>query len=186
MDSRHTVYGKSVMDIDMGHMHSLILVNDLYCRIFVFSRHPHIQLLNVRNQLGNYLFQILQGPFFKGFRQDGVVGVCAGLAHYRNGLIHAKRLFLHQDTNQLRDHHGRMGIVDLDHRMFIHFTEVIFLFFHFTQDKLCRIRYHKILLVDAQKVPRFIRIIRVQKQRQVLLHRFLVKIDPFLHKALIQ
>ena len=185
MDSGNAVNGKSVVDINMRHMHPLVLVNDLHLGVLVFFCHPLIQLFDIGDKLGHYLFQVSKGPFFQRFRQDRMVGISAGFAHHFNGLIHGKCLFLHQDADQLRNYHGRMGIVDLDHRMFIHLTQVVFLFLHFPEDKLGGIAHHKILLVDPQQVPCLVRVVRIQKQGQVLFNLFLIKGNAILHYALV-
>ena len=115
-----------------------------------------------------------------------MVCISTSLTYYFNSFIHRKCFFIHKDTNQLRNYHRRMGIINLDNRMVIHFAQIIFLFLHFTQNELCRIAYHKILLVNTQKVPRFIGIIRVQEQSQVLFHLFFVEVYPFFYNAFIQ
>ena len=186
MDRRNPVYGKAVMDIDMGHVHALFLVNDLHPGILILLCHSLIQLLDIGHELGHHLLQIFQRPFFERLRKNRVIGVGAGLTYHLDCLIHGKSLFLHQNADQLRYDHGRMGVIDLDHRMVVHFSEIVFLFLHLVQDQLGGVAYHKILLIDTQKVARLIRIIRIQEQGEILLDLGLVKIDPVLHDALIQ
>ena len=55
-----------------------------------------------------------------------MVGIGAGFAHHPDRLVHGKSLFLHQNTDQLRYNQGRMGIVNLNDRMLIHFAQIIF------------------------------------------------------------
>ena len=81
-----------------------------------------------------------------------MVGISTGLAHHFNSLIHGKCLFLYQDPYQLRNHHGRMGIIDLDHGMLIHLAQIVLLFLHLAQDQLGRIGYHEILLINTKQV----------------------------------
>ena len=114
-----------------------------------------------------------------------MVRVGAGFAYYLNRLVHRKCLFLDKNTNQLRDHHGRMCIINLNHRMLIELMKIVFLLLHLLQNQMCRIGYHEVLLINAKKVTRFIRIIRVKEQCQVLLNRFLVKINALFHNTLI-
>ena len=47
-----------------------------------------------------------------------MVGVSAGLRHYIDCFIHGEAFIL-QETDQLRDNHGWMGIIDLDSHMLI-------------------------------------------------------------------
>ncbi len=145
----------------MRHMHFLVFIYDLYFFILIFCRYPFIQFFDNRHKLGHYLFQIFQRPFFQRFRKYGMIGVGACLAYYFDGFVHRKRLIIYKDANQLRYHHRRMGIVDLDYGMLIHFAEIIFLLFHFLQNQLSGIAHHKILLVDTKQIARFVRIIRI-------------------------
>ena len=130
MDRCHTVYREPVMDVDMRHMHPVILINDLHLGILILLRHTLIQLFNDRHQLRHYLLQILKRPFLQCLRQNGVVRISTGPAHHVDGLIHGKRLIVYKNPDQLRDHHRRMGIIDLDHRMIIQSAQVILLFLH--------------------------------------------------------
>ena len=81
-----------------------------------------------------------------------MVGISTGPADHFNSLIHGKCLFLHQDPDQLRDHHGGMGIIDLDHGMLIHLAQIVLLFLHLAQDELGCIGYHEILLINTKQV----------------------------------
>ena len=58
MNCSHTVYRKSIVDVDACHVHSAILINNLHLRILVFRSYSLIQLLNIRNKLGNDLLQV--------------------------------------------------------------------------------------------------------------------------------
>ena len=94
MDSSNSVYRESVMDVDMRHMHALFLIDDLDFGVLVLCTHTLIKLLDIRNKLGNHLFKILKRPFFQSLCKDGMVGICAGLAHNLDGFIHGKCFFL--------------------------------------------------------------------------------------------
>ena len=76
----HAVYGIAIVDIDMGHMDSLFIIDDPYLAlILMLLLYPVCQLLDNGNQNGNHLFQIGERPLFQCFRQNGVVGICTGL-----------------------------------------------------------------------------------------------------------
>ncbi len=115
-----------------------------------------------------------------------MVCISAGLADHLDGFIHGKGFLIHQNSDQLRNHHGRMGIVNLNHRMIVHLAQIIFLFFHFLQNQLRCIAYHKILLIDTQQIPRLVRIVRIQEQSQILLYILFVKINSLFHQTLVQ
>ena len=185
VDRRHAVYGKAVMDIHMRHMDAVVLINDIHGGIAEFLLHPSVQLLDDGHQLGHRLFQIGKRPLLQRLRQNGMIGVGAGTAHHADCLIHGKCLVLHQNPDQLRNDHGRMGIVDLNDRELIQMAQVIMLLLHFLQNELRGIAHHKILLINAQQISRLIGIIRIEEQGQVLIHRRLVKGDAFLHQSLV-
>ena len=52
-----------------------------------------------------------------------MVGIGTGLSDFIDGLIHRKALQL-QQTDQLRDHHGRMGIIDLDRHILMQMMQI--------------------------------------------------------------
>ena len=149
MDRCHTVDAVTVMDVDMCHVHSLVLVDDLYLFIFVFLCHTVTQLLDDGNQLRNYFFNISQRPLLQSFCQDGVVGIRAGATYHINGFIHGESFLSGEDTDQFRDNHGRMGIVDLDCHMLRQCMQIIAFFLYFLQDQLGTVAYHEVLLVNT-------------------------------------
>ena len=55
------------------------------------------------------------------------------------------------------------GKIDLDNSMLIHLVKIIAILFHFLNDQLCTITYHKILLINSKLLSCFIRIIRIQE-----------------------
>ena len=59
------------------------------------------------------LHQLL-GPALQGLRQDGVVGVGHGVRGDVPGLVPAHPRLVDEDAHQLRDHQGRVGVVDLE------------------------------------------------------------------------
>ena len=70
-------------------------------------------------------------------------------------------LSCYQDTDQLRNNHGRMGIVDLDDRIIVHLSyRFVLLFLHLHQDQLCSVADHEILLINTKQAAGFIGIIR--------------------------
>ena len=130
MNRRHTVYRETIMDVDMRHVHPVILIDDLHLRILILLRHPLIQFLDDRHKLRHYLLQVLKRPFLQCLRQNGVVRISTGLADHVDGLIHGKRFIIYENPDQLWDHHRRMGVIDLNHRMVIQSAQVILPFLH--------------------------------------------------------
>ena len=188
---RHTIDRETVMDIHMCHMHTSVLVDDGNFFPFIFGFRPGIQLKDDRKQMRNHLFQIIDRPFFQRFGKDRMVSVRTGLADYMDCLIQSKSSLLKQ-TDQFRDYHGRMGIVDLDHHMLIQVMQVIAFLIALLQDQLCAVADHEILLVDTQKLSGAVTVVRIQEQGQVFLDLVLVKTDtvarhdPLIHRIYIK
>ena len=109
-------------------MDSVVLIDDLYSLIVIFRTDALIKLFDDRYKLRYNLFQICKRPFFQCFRQDRMVGVSTCLADYIDRFIDRKCLFIYQNTDQFRNDHCRMRIIDLDHRIFVHLTQITFLF----------------------------------------------------------
>src|ERR1700678_3386564 len=60
-----------------------------------------------------------QGPPHQRFRQNGVIGVVDGLRRYLPGLVPVEAVDVHQQTHQLCDADGGMGVVELDRGPFV-------------------------------------------------------------------
>lgn len=105
-----------------------------------------------------------------------MVGVSTGLAYNIDGFLHGKASLL-QQTDQLRNDHGRMGIVDLDHNVIIQLMQIVALLLALHQDELCTVADHEILLVDTKQLSGTVAVIRVEEQCQVFLDLMLVKVD---------
>ena len=65
------------------------------------------------HNLGNHGAQQVQGPLFQSLGHDGVVGVGEGALGDGEALLEIHAL-VHQQTDELGDGHGRMGIVQLN------------------------------------------------------------------------
>ena len=155
------------MDIHVSHMHPVILVDNIGAlRVFLLSD-TGIQFPDNGNQVRNHFRQIINRPFFQGLRQDGVVGIRAGLCHHINRLVHGEASVL-QQTDQLRNDHGRMGVVDLNGHIIIQTVEISASSFRFLQNQLGSVADHKILLIDPEKLSLAGTVVRIEKQRQIM------------------
>ena len=181
---RHSVDAAPVVDVHMGHMHPVLLINDGYPGILVSPLRPQVQLPDNGHQLRHYLLQIGNRPFLQRLRQDGMISVSAGLLDDLHRLVEIN-MALHKQPDQLRDHHGRMGVVDLDRHMLVKPAKLISLLLTFLQDQLRPVGHHEILLIDPQEISRLVAVVRVEEQGQVLLDIMLVKRDPVPDDTLI-
>ena len=176
MESRHAVGGVSEMDIHVSHMDHVVFINDSYGFVVCSGARKSVQLFDHRHKLGNHLLQEASGPFFQSLRKDRVIGIGAGI---RNDLYSFFKLnaVKFQKTDQLRDHHAGMSVVDLDSGVIRKIMVIAASVRTFFQDKLCSCADHEILLINTQKTSVIVRIVRIQKQCQVLCNVLFVKGD---------
>ena len=60
---------------------------------------------------GQHVLQHLDGPPLQGLREEGVVCVGKGLGTDAPGLVPSKLLVVNQDAHELRNGHGRVGVI---------------------------------------------------------------------------
>ena len=113
-----------------------------------------------------------------------MICIGTGLLDDLNCLIEID-LLLDEKTDQFRDNHRRMGIIDLDCHMLMELSKVISFFLTFTNNILCCIGNHKILLVNTEQISCLVTVIRIEEQRQVLTDIVLIKIDSVSNDCII-
>ena len=113
-----------------------------------------------------------------------MIGISAGLLDDLHRFVEIN-MALYQQPDQLRDHHGRMGVIDLDRHMLMKPAKLISLLLTFLQDQLRPVGHHEILLIDPQEISRLVTVVRVEEQGQVLLDIVLVERDPVPDDTLI-
>ena len=180
----NTVYAESVVDVDVRHMHCVITVNNCNALILVFSSYFVIQHLDDRHELRNNFLQIVYRPFLKCLGKNRMVCVCAGSGNYVDSVVHI-HASLHEQTDQFRNYHGRMCIVDLDHRVIRQVIQVASLCRTLIKNELCTAAYHEVLLIDTEQSSLLITVIRIEEQRQVLLDIFFIEINSVFHDRLV-
>ena len=176
MQRCHAVGGVGEVDVHVGHVHPVVLVDDGKALVLGAGASQFVQFFDDRHQLRHHSVQIGAGPRFQRFGQNGVVGVGAGLGDDLHSLFKLDAA-LAQQTDQLRNDHGRMGIVDLDHNVIIQLVQIVALLLAFHQDELCAVADHEILLVDTKQLSGTVAVIRVEEQCQIFLDLMLVKVD---------
>ena len=164
VQSRYTIYCISVVNVNMSHVHPILIINDKYLLIPEVSAHSFIQFADDRQQMGNHFFQVRDRPFLQSFCQNRMVRVSTGLSHHIDRRVHVEAFFLGKQTNQFRNHHRWMGIVDLDGHMFMEAIQIISFLLSLFQDELSRVAHHKILLINTQQLSALIAVIRIKEQ----------------------
>ena len=99
------------MDIHMCHMHKSVLDN--VCALVAhLGADTVVKFADDRHQLRNSLVKECDRPLFKCFGKDCMVCISTYLSNDFNSLIH-KDASLLKLTDQLRNYHRRMCIIDL-------------------------------------------------------------------------
>ena len=75
---------------------------------------PGVDLVDDLKVAGKNALQHVDGPAFQGLREQGVVGVGKGLRDDAPGLLPLELLLVHEDSHELGDAEGRVGVVKLD------------------------------------------------------------------------
>ena len=184
MKGCNTVDGKSVMNVHMCHVNQVVLVNDgkILLRIFCFD--TLVQLADDRHQMRNNLLKIGDRPFLKCLCKDGMVGISAYMRYDLTSLLKFDSA-LCKKTDQLRNYHTRMCIIDLDHCVISKVMKIAAFCSCLIQDQLCCIAYHEILLINTKLSSCVITVIRIQEQCQVVEQILLIKGDSLAYNALV-
>ena len=184
MEAGHPVDGEAVVNVHVRHVHQVVFVQNGHLGIGILFLDPAVQFLDDGHQLGHRLLQVVQGPLFQGFRQDGMVGVGAGFGHGGNGLLHRQTPGGEQ-PDQLGNNHRGVGVVDLNDGVLMQRGEGPPLLLHLLQDELGSAADHEVLLVHPQQPASPVAVVGVEEQGQVVLDIRFVKVNALLHQALI-
>ena len=156
----HSVDAEPVVNIHMSHVHHILPVNNGYRWLLILTADPIIQNLNNGHKLRHHLFQISNRPFLQRLSQNGMIGISTGLLYDLHCLVKVNSP-LHEQPDQFRNHHRRMSIIDLNHRIIRQVMKGTALFHTLIQNQLGPITDHKILLIDAKLPPCLIAVIRI-------------------------
>ena len=180
----HTIDGIAVVDIHMCHMHQVVAVNDRNGFLRIFSLNLLIQLFDNRNKMRNNLFQIAHWPFLKCLCKDRMIGISTNLCNDIACFLKVNA-FCSQQTDELRNDHTWMCIVDLYNCVISQVMKVASFGHCLVQDQLCSIAYHKVLLIDTKLSSVIITVIRIQEQSQVMKYVFFIECNTIMNHALI-
>ena len=185
MQGSHSVDAEAIVDVYVGHVYPVRLVDNVDGGVVKFAAHLVVQDLHDGNELGNRLFKEVHGPCLQSLRQDGVVGVGAGAAHHLDGLVHFHSMLCGQKPDELRNHHGGMGVINLDHGVVWQIMKSGALGRCLLEDQLGGAAHHEILLVNPQDAALIVAVVRIEEEGQVPCNIGLVKGDSLLYKGFI-
>ena len=164
------------MDVHMGHVHPAPGVQDGHPVVAAALAGPAVQLLNDGHQLGRHRPDVVQRPLFQRLGQNGVVGVGAGLFHLGQGLVEGQAQ-TGQQPDQFGNHHGGVGVVDLDGHMVAEGLGPEAPAGQFFQNQLGPRRHHEVLLIHPQQLALVVAVVGVEEGGQAVGDVPLVKPD---------
>ena len=92
----HAVGGVGEVDVHVGHVDAVVLVDDGQALVLGAGAGQLVQLLDDGHQLRDHGIQVGAGPLLQGFGQDGVVGVGAGLGDNFHSFVKFNALLAQQ------------------------------------------------------------------------------------------
>ena len=149
MQISNTIYTVAVMHIDMCHMHTGISIYDINTLILITVSDLFIQHTDHRHKLWNDLLQISDRPFLQCFCKDRMICVSTYIGYNLCCFIKGDTLF-HQQTDQFRNHHRRMCVIDLNGSIVCKVMQIRAFLLCLCKDQLCTICNHEILLIDTK------------------------------------
>jgi len=106
--------------LDDLHLITLIGIDALFRHIGVKAA---IDFFNYHIDTRQESLNVLDGPAFKSFWHNGVVGVSDALIDLSPGFIPAIAIFVHEQTHHFRNGENRMGVIQLENVIIAEFVE---------------------------------------------------------------
>ena len=187
MEFCHAVYGEAGDDRHVRHAH-LSVHEDCHLLHFIliarihladFDEEPAVDLLydlvDTREKLGEQVDR----PFLKSFCHDRMVRIRAGLCRHIPCFLPVQSFLVDEQTHQLRNRNGRMGIIHLDDNFLVELPDVAVFLLIFRDQRLEAGGNEEILLFQPELFSGVVVIVRIEdihdQLRQVLLlHCFVI------------
>ena len=171
------VDGEAKVDVHVGHVYGVVLVDDGDARVVVLGLRDLIELDDNVGDGGRDLLQAGERPLLERLGKNRVVGVGDHGAHDGNGLVKLDVVLGGEQADELGNDHGGVRIVDLDHGVVGQVVQVAAALDGLVDEELGGVAHHEVLLVDAKKTALLIGIIRIEEQGEVLGDLGLVEVD---------
>ena len=171
------VDGEAKVDVHVGHVDGVVLVDDGDARVVVLGLRDLIELDDNVGDGGGDLLQAGERPLLERLGKDRVVGVGDHGAHDGNGLVKLDVVLGGEQADELGNDHGGVRVVDLDHGVVGQIVQVAAALDGLVDQELGGVAHHEVLLVDAKQAALLIGIIRIEEQGEVLGDFGLVEVD---------
>ena len=171
------VDGEAKVDVHVGHVDGLVLVDDGDARVVVLGLGDLVELDDDVGDGGRDLLQAGERPLFERLGKNRVVGVGDHGAHDGNGLVKLDVMLGGEQSDELGDDHGGVRVVDLDDSIVGQIVQVAAALDGLVDQELGGVAHHKVFLVDAKQAALLVGIVGVQEQGEVLGDLGLVEVD---------
>ena len=175
----HAVGGVGVVDVHVGHVHHVFVVDNGHAGVGEHGLGPAVHLPDDGHQLGSHPLDVAHGPLLQGLGQDGVVGVGTGVGHLVEGVVHGQST-LQKQAGQLGQHHRGVGVVDLNGHVLAQVPGGDALFIQLLQNQLSAGGHHEVLLIHTQQPSGLVAVVGVEEGGEVVGDVALVKVDAVL------
>ena len=150
VEGGYAVDGEAKVDVHVGHVDGVVLVDDGDARVIVLGLRDLIELDdNVGDGRGD-LLQAGERPLLERLGKNRVVSVGDHGAYDGNGLVKLDVVLGGEQANELGDDHGGVRVVDLDHGVVGQIVQVAAALDGLVDQELGGVAHHEVLLIDAK------------------------------------
>ena len=177
VECRNAVDGEAKVDVDVGHVDGVVIVDDGDTRVIVLGLGDLIELDdNVGDGRGD-LLQAGERPLLERLGKNRVVSVGDHGPYDGHGLVKLDVVLGGEQANELGNDHGGVRVVDLDHGVVGQVVQIAAALDGLVDQELGGVAHHEVLLVDAKQAALLVGIIRIEEQSEVLGDFGLVEVD---------
>ena len=177
VEGGYAVDGEAKVDVHVGHVDGVVLVDDGDARVIVLGLRDLIELDdNVGDGRGD-LLQAGERPLLERLGKNRVVSVSDHGAYDGHGLVKLDAMLSGEQANELGDDHGGVRVVDLDNGVIGQIVQVAAALDGLVDQELGGVAHHEVFLVDAKQAALLVGIVGVEEQGEVLGDLGLVEVD---------
>ena len=177
MECGDAIDGEAKVNVHVGHVNGIVLVDDGNARVIVLGLCDLVELDDDVGDGGRDLLQAGERPLLERLGKDRVVGVGDHGAHNGNGLVKLDVVLGGEQADELGNDHGGVRVVDLNHGVVGQVVQVAAALDGLVDQELGGVAHHEVLLVDAKQAALLVGIVGVQEQGEVLGDLGLVEVD---------
>ena len=171
------VDGEAKVDVHVGHVDGVVLVDDGDTRVVVLGLGDLIEFDDNVGDGGGDLLQAGERPLLECLGKNRVVSVGDHGAYDGNGLVKLDVVLGGEQADELGDDHGGVRVVNLDHGVVGQIVQIAAALDGLIDQELGGVAHHEVFLVDAKQAALLVGIVGVEEQGEVLGDLGLVEVD---------